>query len=96
MLMGVQISFQVSVFISFRYIPRGRIAGLYGSSIFKFLGPLVWQGSGGCGRQLRKPTEEQLGCMIHPQVGPYIPVFLADLSLGHFSCAWAVSGTAEM
>ena len=34
--------------------------------------------------------------MIHPQVGPYIPVFLADLSLGHFSCAWAVSGTAEM
>ena len=34
---GMQIHFQVSVFISFGYISRSRIAGLYGSSIFDFL-----------------------------------------------------------
>ena len=35
--MGVQISFQVSVFISFGYVSRSGIAGSYGSSIFNFL-----------------------------------------------------------
>ena len=35
--MGVQLSFQVTVFIFFEYIPRSEIAGLYGSSIFNFL-----------------------------------------------------------
>ena len=35
--MGVQIPFQVSVFISFGYIPRGGTAGSYNSSIFNFL-----------------------------------------------------------
>ena len=33
---GVQIYFQVSVFISFGYIPRRGITGPYGSSIFFF------------------------------------------------------------
>ena len=31
---GMHISFQISVFIFFRYIPRSGIAGSYGSSIF--------------------------------------------------------------
>ena len=35
--MGGQISFQVSVFVSFGYIPRIGIAGSYGSSTFNFL-----------------------------------------------------------
>lgn len=34
--MGVQISFQCSVLISFRYILRSEIARSYGSSIFQF------------------------------------------------------------
>ena len=33
---GMHISFQISVFIFFRYIPRSGIAGSYGSSIFLF------------------------------------------------------------
>ena len=34
---GVHVSFRISVFVFFRYIPRSRIAGSYGSSIFSFL-----------------------------------------------------------
>ena len=34
---GVHLSFQVSVFIFFGYIPRSEIAGLYGSSIYNSL-----------------------------------------------------------
>ena len=34
---GVHISFQISVFIIFGYIPRNGMAGSYGSSIFRFL-----------------------------------------------------------
>ena len=34
--MGMQISFQVAVFISFGYLPRNRVARSYGSSIFNF------------------------------------------------------------
>ena len=35
--MGVHISFQVSIFVSFGYIPISGTAGSYGSSIFNFL-----------------------------------------------------------
>ena len=34
---GVHVSFWITVFIFFRYRPRSRIAGSYGSSIFSFL-----------------------------------------------------------
>ena len=34
---GAHASFQISVFIFFRYIPRSRIAGSHGSPIFSFL-----------------------------------------------------------
>ena len=34
---GVRVSFQISVFVFFGYIPRSGIAGSYGSSIFSFL-----------------------------------------------------------
>ena len=33
---GVHVSFQIGGFIVFRYIPRSRIAGSYGNSIFNF------------------------------------------------------------
>ena len=33
---GVHVSSQINVFIFFSYIPRSRIAGSYGSSIFSF------------------------------------------------------------
>ena len=33
---GVHVSFQISVFASFGYIPRSGIAGSYGNSIFSF------------------------------------------------------------
>ena len=36
MKIGMHVSFQISVFIFFRYIPRSGIAGSYGSSIFSF------------------------------------------------------------
>ena len=36
--MRVQVSLQYPIFISFGYIPRRGIAGLYGSYIFTFLG----------------------------------------------------------
>ena len=34
---GVHVSFQISVFIFFRYIPRSRIAGSYGNPVYSFL-----------------------------------------------------------
>ena len=34
---GVHLSFQISVFVSFVYIPRSGISGFYGSFIFSFL-----------------------------------------------------------
>ena len=34
---GVHVSFQISVFVSFKYIPRSGISGSYGNSIFSFL-----------------------------------------------------------
>ena len=34
---GVHVSFQITVFIFFRYLSRSSISGSYGSSIFKFL-----------------------------------------------------------
>lgn len=34
---GVQVSFQINVFIFFRYIPRSGITGSHGNSIFSFL-----------------------------------------------------------
>ena len=35
--MGLHVSFQISVFVFFRYVSRYRIAGSYGGSIFSFL-----------------------------------------------------------
>ena len=34
---GVHVSFQISVFVFFRYIPSSRTAGSHGSGIFSFL-----------------------------------------------------------
>ena len=34
--MGIHVSFQTSVFVLFRYIPRSGIAGSSGSSVFRF------------------------------------------------------------
>ena len=37
MITELHLSFQISVFVFFRQIPRHRIVGLYGSAIFNFL-----------------------------------------------------------
>ena len=38
----VHVSFQISVFVFFRYIPRSGSAGSYGSSVFSFLGNILF------------------------------------------------------
>ena len=45
-LSGVCVSLQISVFISFRYIPRSGIARSYGNSIFSVLEAFVWFSTG--------------------------------------------------
>ena len=67
---GIQIYFWVCVFISFRYIPRSGIAGLYDSSIFNFLSILHTVFLNGC-----------TNIPAHDQGFPFLHIYISMLSL---------------
>ena len=74
--MGVQISFQVSVFISFRYIPKSGIARSYNSSVFHFLRNFLTVFHSSCTTLIALPTVHKGSLSSNPR--PYFFFWLFD------------------